>query len=701
MCTSYREEPSGSDECKACAGNVECVTAKCAFKGLCAKQTGKCLQDNVRTCVKTNYCNNTQDDPTGKMEDLTCKKAKTCIDPFGDTKNNKIMSSDAACPTVPVCYYCENIDGDLMDVGANNTCPTGAMTPTAVMRPPESNGKCRALVAQADFDGQLMLDFSGSLAPGWQGNNGNNYFTTQCDVAAEVVDSFNSGLGSNSKASFRMGAFTWSMDVTKDINAAMTSNIWQVKSQILAARTTTPTGGTHYANPIAKCAFEVKRGAGASQKNGAYKMCFLLTDGENSRESDTAVCTTASCKRFCSSEGIQTCSLQNIVAKVKELDIKLVGAYIERGSTNANANRNLFCYSSCNTAQTVSDCKANMNANAQSTKIAMAKCDFFIAGNFKQKQQLKDDLDIIVRKIVATVGQSTSDLPPATVTEDVEETTIASSVEATPLQAPAFNQSTSATDGVITEGCNDPVHLWPLLLFLPLILYLLYYPYKRHKDRRKRRLRMLLLFKYRQAEAERKAAIAAAHAAHAEAEARAALQEEEAAASAQDSKKQKKKKYKWDIESSNQYLWSSSTGGGVMRVNFGGALPPSAPKKDAESAKVLKTADGRVLRGEDVEKAVAEMQTMDETLREADEKSAEAKRNARLEREQKLAEELELAERLEQAGELGDDGAFWVRCCPCCETVLEDGYEEELARHEEAVRAAAAGGEAARNDERV
>ena len=159
----------------------------------------------------------------------------------------------------------------------------------------------------------------------------------------------------------------------------------------------------------------------------------------------------------------------------------------------------------------------------------------------------------------------------------------------------------------------------------------------------------------------------------AEAEAIAKHEEAKAAAVAEESTGGTKKKYKWDIEHSDQYLWATSTGGS-MRVNFGKKAPPSAPKKHADSNKILKTADGRVLKGNEVDAAVADM--------EAD----AAKRE-----EEALERELQLARDLAAAGQLGDDGEFWVRCCPCCRTVLEEGFDEEMAKHNAEVEQAAGG----------
>jgi hypothetical protein len=114
----------------------------------------------------------------------------------------------------------------------------------------------------------------------------------------------------------------------------------------------------------------------------------------------------------------------------------------------------------------------------------------------------------------------------------------------------------------------------------------------------------------------------------------------------------KKKKYKWDIKAADQYLWASSQGG-AMKVDFGKMGAPASAPKAHHTKKELKMADGRVLKGEAAEKAIAEM------------KALEAK-----EKHEQYERDIQLAEEMERAGQLEEDGDFWLRCCPCCADIL-------------------------------
>ena len=283
--------------------------------------------------------------------------------------------------------------------------------------------------------------------------------------------------------------------------------------------------------------------------------------------------------------------------------------------------------------------------------------------SFYSKVKLSKDLKSLVDKIVSKVGTSSASggtEATKTLAGTKTETAIVGQGSSTPLRgdpvAAVIDDTSKGADGTFEQGCQDPVHLWLLIFFLPLIFYLLYFPFKVRQDARRRRMRALLLMRAR-ANANQ---VAAAKAEVADRQASEVAEHAEAAG-------KKKKKYKWDIEHSDQYLWSTSTGGS-MKVNFGKKAPPSAPKGDA-SKKILKDAAGNVLKGEAVTAALAEQQ--------ASKEQAEA---------EALELEIRHAEEMHDAGELADAGAFWTKLCPCCRTVLEDGaYEQELANHNDAV----------------
>jgi hypothetical protein len=68
---------------------------------------------------------------------------------------------------------------------------------------------------------------------------------------------------------------------------------------------------------------------------------------------------------------------------------------------------------------------------------------------------------------------------------------VTSKASVTSATAPAVTSASNvnATEAVDTntveEGCNDPTWFWLLVFILPLLCYLLYYPFKRHYQAKK------------------------------------------------------------------------------------------------------------------------------------------------------------------------------------------------------------------------
>ena len=110
------------------------------------------------------------------------------------------------------------------------------------------------------------------------------------------------------------------------------------------------------------------------------------------------------------------------------------------------------------------------------------------------KVKLSADLNSLVTQIVSSVGTSSAsggtDATP-TVPGSKTETAIVGQGSSTPVVgvpvAAVVSDEQKGADGTFEQGCQDPVHLWLLIFFLPLILYLLYCPWKRRQDAIKRR----------------------------------------------------------------------------------------------------------------------------------------------------------------------------------------------------------------------
>ena len=429
-------------------------------------------------------------------------------------------------------------------------------------------------------------------------------------------------------------------------------------------------GGTFFSNPLAECADQMLNSVHKSSKANGYKMCMLITDGANGDGDNCAGGTNLNrdaCKNVCngftpSLTPGSTCTAEKLAWSLKDqTSISIVAACVK---CSDDSKRNAYCHSDCNKVdESISACKAKLPETGTALNDKLEECTEFVVA---------DDFSTLEAKLVAMTKTLTQELGTevvsSTTVQDVttEQESVAptqgsssqsSSTQDTATTAPAIGRKTSisATDSVDTgkveAGCNDPAYLWLLLFFLPLIFYLLYYPFKRHYQAKKDHLRELLherrLLNKMDAD-----------------EIRAAVAAEQANLNAGNSSGGgtggKKKKYKWDIKAADQYLWASAAGG-AMKVDFGKMGAPASAPKGHHTKKELRMSDGRVLKGAEAEAAIQEM-------KEADAKAAHEKYEA----------EIRLAEELERAGKLEEDGDFWLRCCPCCREILvEEGEVDE------------------------
>ena len=548
---------------------------------------------------------------------LVCNSVNKCVDPF-DANKYTLAPADGTCPTIPTCTYCEdktnsnilhpmtagggcpaaadgpltkppNAEGKCKEVVLciycidktdpsklvsinldDKTCPASATSTTPTETIPEQTGpragQCRESVSQADFDGMLMLDYSGSLDIGYDDGsvkNPENYYTAEVLLADEVVTTFNTGLGGKPSAAFRMGGFTWSSGITTPTVVMgrgkggfiidLTTDVTGIGAKMIATKDQTPTGGTYYANAFAKCALEVlDETKGASSKKGAFKMCMLLTDGLNN---DDNFCSATVCGNFCAAHQRPktNCNLDSIAMAAKSKGVTIVTVFIARGAKSSGDDvlQKLFCYSS-GTDKEPADCIAdfpdlNNGVQAAGAKKQQDDSPFFLKGDLTDqvraagcrclpfasicvccflirlsplrtfhpyhgtphpfltphpscsfyvyfKVKLSADLKSLVTQIVSTVGTSSASggtNATKTVPGSKTETAIVGQGSSSPVVGAAVAAVTKddqkGADGTFEQGCQDPVHLWLLIFFLPLILYLLYYPWKRRQDAIKRR----------------------------------------------------------------------------------------------------------------------------------------------------------------------------------------------------------------------
>jgi hypothetical protein len=493
-----------------------------------------------------------------------------------------------------------------------------------------------------DVDAMILLDASGSVS--------NSNWDKQVDVGVKVMDTIRDEVNNNHK---NVGYIAWSSNVNaaKALSSSSTGTV-QAQLATLKGNKTVPaytncpvynicpaaqctglgltcpahtggrqfSGGTKFSQPLAECAQQLLNGGSASSASSAFRMCMLVTDGEANTGDNcqgNTVLDTGACTKVCNDLGLGAPSAGVCTAKAlaKQLrdqkKISIVTACVACPST---AKRDAYCYSDCAKlhGNSFSSCSSQVSTFTDSQ---LEQCKhFMIADDFTALDAklvaMTKSLTTSLEKVVTgqsvssqteTVTATTTQTETVTTkTEQVEASTSSGTVKVeavtTSATAPAVTSSSkvNATESVDTntveEGCQDPTWFWLLIFFLPLIVYLLYYPFKRHYQAKKDRLRQLLherrLLKRMQAD-----------------EIRAAVQQEKEAAAAATAVKNggsgsgsgsggKKKKYKWDIKAADQYLWASSQGG-AMKVDFGKMGAPASAPKSHHSNKELRTDDGR------------------------------------------------------------------------------------------------------------
>ena len=365
---------------------------------------------------------------------------------------------------------------------------------------------------------------STSAGPGG-GINGTNYWTSEVDLTTGVlVDYLHEKLARANNAQFQLGATAWS-DELVDVNQSSWGFYVPIMSKVMPIELTTcvgepdqglpekcgagkvplnatlsawrgaiPISKTFFAPPLSWCANEIrKRGSNATNR---FQTCILVTDGANENVEANGQCADnpsndPHCPEFCAENGIpnSTCGVQEIVNVMKQtLNITIIGIYIdvEQNISSANA-KNLFCYSSCNMRyKNITECK-------ERTEIQdLQNCSYLLEGSFRNQNALKQKLGLVVDEISATVTSKLSvNMASISATEETETITV-EKVTGEQRVNSVFNATTAVTSGTVTEGCNDPVHFWLLVFVIPLVTYLLYFPFKRRMDRRKDHMRGLL-----------------------------------------------------------------------------------------------------------------------------------------------------------------------------------------------------------------
>ena len=486
---------------------------------------------------------------------------------------------------------------------------------------------CPNITTYGDFDALLLLDYSGSMG---KSVGTGNYFQRAVNITiSNIISRFDHKLGGDS---LEMGAVAWSNDIQTDKQFQLNKNITALVQTLTSWKTDSPSGLTYFASPLAWCANQVHA---SNRANDRYKVCILMTDGEN--QDSTNKCTSTECNKFCSRNSISDCTLEKIINKMrKELNIVIAGVFMDIGSSDTlTPSKKLYCRTSCNQQATIQACDADNTV----TQTSLNTCSKFLSGSLNQLSALEANLDAMVDSISSEVNVTSE-----STSAQLARKALASSRNQTAIPVP---------DGNILEGCQDPTHFFLLLFFLPLAVYILWYPCKRRIDARKDRLRGLLR--------ARKRLLRQSVLVGNKLETTEEVEEEEEEQSVS-ARTEETGKYKWKIAANEHYLWSSHTHGGILKVDFGKnkAPPPSAPQHHNKNNKILLHSDGTIVKEEDIAAALAEIESA-----------------TTVEDKQKIQDDLEIAMKMEEAGELKEDGLFWLRLCSCCRNKVDIDEDDD------------------------
>jgi hypothetical protein len=179
--------------------------------GLCKTAVENCNVTAVLPCVTKLMCTTS----AGVKTDQECNPVLQCTNPY--TKEVTVQFPDAqgntpSCPAVPTCTFCEKAAASGTGVTRSNpidekgTCEAGSTTPMAKTEAADAAGICPGIGGQADFDGQILLDGSGSMGAA---------FKDECLVAKLAVEQFGQDLGNTAGAPFQIGTNVWNTQVVK------------------------------------------------------------------------------------------------------------------------------------------------------------------------------------------------------------------------------------------------------------------------------------------------------------------------------------------------------------------------------------------------------------------------------------------------------------------------------------------------------
>ena len=357
----------------------------------------------------------------------------------------------------------------------------------------------------------------------------------------------------------QVGLIQWSSSNRMRVYSNLTSDVSKVTDDLELVRTSQLQGGTYFVQPLNEC----KRQMDVHGRSGSYKLCVLITDGDNSDRE----------------EGLTTAG-----SMIRD-GYNIKGVFV---GTNLQYAQVLFVATSC--AFSVADSPASRHPECNiTTKCAEIDIPGKVCGPATFLQPIYPD--------EAAFSNCTRGCNLYTKADNMEDLAksagkIAGDITTNVGSVTSVDSATNVVSNEVEYTSAD--YFWFLLFAIPFLLHLFYKPIE-FKIRQQCRKHGKCLPKKRLVKRKvmKRVPSTSTIGAKARADGTAIGGEDGSGGGGGggtdgDTAADKQKKFKWKVTSSDRYLWSTSSGGAApMDVNFGSKLPPSAPGGGRQTQTVL------------------------------------------------------------------------------------------------------------------
>jgi uncharacterized protein YegL len=311
-----------------------------------------------------------------------------------------------------------------------------------------------------DVDAMILLDVSGSV--------GNPNWNKEVDVAKKVMDTLRDEVDNDHK---KVGYVAWDSKVEDaegltDLVATPTAA--QDKLLLLKANTTnidecgcmadypSPgcgcagtsicgtrviggsvynacpaytggrlfSGSTLFSNPLAECANQLLNNDAASQKDSAYKMCMLITDGEAQTGDDCTQDNTRgldggqACSKVCSELSLTgDCTAKKLAKELRDQkNVSVVTVCV--GCPTSTAKKAAYCYSDCADKHGDGTFAACTSATLTYTDAQLEECTHYLIAEFDGT--LDDKLVTLTKSLTTSLAKVSVGQTVTTEQESVE-----------------------------------------------------------------------------------------------------------------------------------------------------------------------------------------------------------------------------------------------------------------------------------------